>query len=118
MTYAATLLASNPASKVSAREAAAARRDRGSAASHHCPLSGSVEAAAPAAFELRFPSLDASPSVSFPCDVAGRVDMNGLSERARANYLRVRALVGRDFAWPMILSCPAKPCRPGHPTGS
>jgi hypothetical protein len=31
--------------------------------------------------------------------------MKGLSERARANYLRVRALVGRDFGWPMILSC-------------
>ena len=56
-------------------------------------------------FELRFLSLYAGPAVSFPCDAIGRVDMNSLSERARASYLRVRALVGREFGWPVVFSC-------------
>jgi hypothetical protein len=54
-------------------------------------------------FELRFASLfDAGRALSFPCDPAGRVDLDTLSGRARANYLFARATLGRDFAWPCV----------------
>jgi hypothetical protein len=54
-------------------------------------------------FELRFASLfDAGRAFSFPCDPAGRVDLDTLSGRARANYLFARATIGRDFAWPFV----------------
>ena len=51
-----------------------------------------------AAFELRFTSLfNAGRALAFPCDAAGRVDLDALSERARSNYFYARA-VGREFA--------------------
>ncbi|MCW7539736.1 hypothetical protein OOT46_18015 [Aquabacterium sp. A7-Y] len=53
--------------------------------------------------ELRFQSLfQAGRGYSFPCDGAGRVDLDALSERARANYLYARATVGREFATPVV----------------
>ncbi len=56
-----------------------------------------------ARFELRFDSLfHAGRALSFPCDRAGRVDLDALSERARNNYLFARAATGRDFAWPCV----------------
>lgn len=39
---------------------------------------------------------------AFPCDGGGRVDLDGLSERARANYLYARAVVGRELATPQV----------------
>ena len=39
---------------------------------------------------------------AFPCDGDGRVDLDGLSEEARNNYLYARALVGREFATPAV----------------
>ena len=54
-------------------------------------------------YELRFNSLfDEGRAYSFPCDVAGRVDMDALSERARNNYLYARAVVGREFSIPAV----------------
>jgi hypothetical protein len=54
-------------------------------------------------FELRFQSLfDSGKGLAFPCDAAGLVDMDQLSERARCNYLAARTLIGRDFATPML----------------
>ena len=54
-------------------------------------------------FELRFQSLfDSGRGFSFPCDPAGHVDMNGLSERARNNYLYARAMVGRELSVPAL----------------
>ena len=41
-------------------------------------------------------------ALAFPCDAAGHVDMDSLSERARCNYLFARRAVGRDFAEPSI----------------
>ena len=41
---------------------------------------------------------------AFPCDPQGRVDMDGLSDTARANYLYARAVIGREYAWPSIES--------------
>jgi hypothetical protein len=57
-----------------------------------------------AAFELRFQSLfKAGRALAFPCDRDGRVDLDGLSERARDNYLFARTAVGRDYAPPAVL---------------
>ena len=54
-------------------------------------------------FELRFQSLfDSGRGFSFPCDPAGQVDLDGLSERARNNYLYARAMVGRELAVPAL----------------
>jgi hypothetical protein len=55
------------------------------------------------AFELRFQSLfHTGRALAFPCDAAGRVDLDTLSERARCNYFLARAVVGRDFAHPTV----------------
>ena len=40
--------------------------------------------------------------MAFPCDASGHVDLDGLSERARSNYLFARAMVGREYALPFI----------------
>lgn len=39
---------------------------------------------------------------AFPCDGQGKVDMDGLSERMRNNYLFARAMVGRELQVPAI----------------
>jgi hypothetical protein len=55
-------------------------------------------------FELRFQSLfDSGRGYAFPCDRDGRVDIDHLSDRARSNYLRARALVGRELAVPSVV---------------
>jgi hypothetical protein len=57
-------------------------------------------------YELRFESLfQAGRALAFPCDAAGGVRLDGLSERARQNYLFARAVVGREFASPIVLRC-------------
>ena len=38
----------------------------------------------------------------FPCDAAGRVDLDALSERARTNYLYARTVIGREFTTPDV----------------
>lgn len=56
-----------------------------------------------ACYEIRFESLfDAGRGLTFPCDVDGQVDFDALSERARVNYERALALVGREFATPDV----------------
>ncbi|WP_280155029.1 hypothetical protein [Piscinibacter sp. XHJ-5] len=57
----------------------------------------------PPAFELRFPRLfGLGPALSFPCDAAGRVDLDSLGERARCNYFYARTVIGREFAMPAV----------------
>lgn len=57
-------------------------------------------------FELRFQSLfHDGRALAFPCDAAGHVDMDSLTERARHNYLYARTVVGREFATPAIRPC-------------
>ena len=57
----------------------------------------------PAAYELRFTSLiNEGRGLSFPCDAAGRVDLDALSDQARNNYFFARAVVGRDFTFPAV----------------
>jgi len=54
-----------------------------------------------AGFELRFQSLfDAGRALVFPCDAAGQVDIDALSDRARDKYLCARVLIGREFGYP------------------
>lgn len=57
-------------------------------------------------YELRFQSLfNEGRGFSFPCDAAGNVDMNALSEKALNNYLYARAVMGLEFATPRVLPC-------------
>lgn len=54
-------------------------------------------------YELRFDSLfHAGRALAFPCDAQGSVQLDALSERARQNYLFARAVVGREFATPVV----------------
>jgi hypothetical protein len=54
-------------------------------------------------YELRFRSLfNEGRALAFPCDAGGHVEMDGLSDRARMNYLYARAVVGREFAAPAV----------------
>ena len=58
------------------------------------------------AFELRFRSLfDEGRGYSFPCDAAGQVDLDALSERARNNFFFAHSVIGRDFAAPAVRAC-------------
>jgi hypothetical protein len=51
---------------------------------------------AAASFLLIFHPLHGGKLFSFPCDAAGLVTIDALSEGARANYLLARTLIGRD----------------------
>src|SRR5262249_24605559 len=54
-------------------------------------------------YELFYPSLfDAGYALAFPCDLSGKVDMDGLGRKALANYLYARAFVGREFECPSV----------------
>jgi hypothetical protein len=54
-------------------------------------------------YQLRFRSLfDAARGYVFPCDEAGHVDLDALSDRAATNYLFARATVGREFFLPEV----------------
>lgn len=53
---------------------------------------------------IRFASLfRAGYELAFPCDTAGHVDLDAMSERARENYLFARAMIGREFAAPKVV---------------
>jgi hypothetical protein len=53
---------------------------------------------------LLFAALFRSPrTLSFPCDVEGHVDMDGLSERALDNYLFARTTIGRNYDVPVVV---------------
>lgn len=52
---------------------------------------------------LRFESLlHPGRGLVFPCDAAGRVNLDALSDAARHNYLFARAVVGREFHEPRV----------------
>jgi hypothetical protein len=56
-----------------------------------------------AAYEIRFQSLfHEGRALCFPCDEQGHVAMDSLSERARQNYLYARAVIGREYAYPLV----------------
>ena len=45
-------------------------------------------------------------SFVFPCDAAGNVEMDSLTERARENYLFARSAVGVEMALPTVRATP------------
>jgi hypothetical protein len=53
--------------------------------------------------ELHFVSLhQPGRSIVVPCDAAGHVDLDLLSERMRLSYLGARATLGREYGYPTI----------------
>jgi hypothetical protein len=57
--------------------------------------------------EIRYQSLfKEGRALCFPCDAQGHVPLDLLSERARENYLYARAVVGREYAFPVVLPAP------------
>lgn len=72
------------------------RVDEGSELKH-------AERSAALRYELRFRSLfREGRGWTFPCDAAGHVDMDSMSERARNNYMFARALIGIEVAPPCV----------------
>ncbi len=62
--------------------------------------------------ELRFVALEGgSKGYAFPCDSAGLVELDCLTERERIDYLYARAVVGREVAPPSVITKPASPRR-------
>ena len=56
-----------------------------------------------AQYELRFrPLSDRGIAYAFPCDAVGHVDLDALGKRALNDYLYARAVMGRQFARPMV----------------
>jgi hypothetical protein len=54
-------------------------------------------------FEVCFRSLrDAERVLCFPCDVAGQVELDALTDCVRNNYLYARAMIGVEFARPAV----------------
>jgi hypothetical protein len=54
-------------------------------------------------YVIRFESLfDPGRALAFPCDADGQVPIDRLDHRALNNYLYARALVGRDYAVPVV----------------
>ena len=63
-----------------------------------------TDSSRPADYELRFQSLHAAGrAYVFPCDAAGHVDMDALSDAARENYLFARIVVGHDVSPPAVI---------------
>jgi hypothetical protein len=59
----------------------------------------------PASFVLLFRSLiQSGQAFAFACDPHGCVDMDGMSERTRNNYLYARAMIGRELHHPSVQS--------------
>jgi len=70
-------------------------------ASEHCTVNAAHRTSL--GRELRFRSLSESmQSVAFPCDAAGRVNLDALGEHERNVYLFARALMGYQYASPVI----------------
>jgi hypothetical protein len=63
-----------------------------------------ISAAASSHFEVWFESLfDHGRGLVFPCDEAGHVEIDSLSERGRSNYFFARTTLGREYATPRIV---------------
>lgn len=57
----------------------------------------------PCRYELRFqPLVPEGEAFAFPCDAEGHVDLDGLSDRDRGEYLYARAVIGREVAMPAV----------------
>jgi hypothetical protein len=57
-------------------------------------------------FELRFESVrPGGRPYAFPCDQAGRVDLDRLEESTRNDYFFARGVTGREFRSPSVRAC-------------
>jgi len=57
----------------------------------------------PSRYELRFAALfGTGRGYAFPCDADGNVDIDRLTDRARANYFYARTTIGREFCSPIM----------------
>jgi hypothetical protein len=64
------------------------------------------------AYEVRFKSLfQDGRALVFPCDRQGHVDIDALGPRAQHSYLFARAMVGREYATPEVVS---RECQGAH----
>lgn len=64
----------------------------------------SVVVGSAATHELCFASLhDPGRAVAIPCDATGRVDLDRLPERMRVSYLGARAMLGREYGYPIVV---------------
>lgn len=55
------------------------------------------------AYQLCFRSLfHSGRGYAFPCDPAGQVDLDNMTESARNNYFYARAMVGRELSAPAV----------------
>ncbi len=52
--------------------------------------------------EITYRALFRGPSLCFPCDEQGEVELDSLSDSARENYLYARAVVGLEYAYPSV----------------
>ena len=56
------------------------------------------------AFDLWFEPLACNrPGFAFSCDAEGHIDLDRLSQRALANYMLARTLIGRDYSSPVVV---------------
>lgn len=70
-------------------------------------LESSAVAATATRYELRFIGLfDRGRGYAFPCDAWGNVDIDGLTDRCRTNYLFARAVVGTELSAPIVSPVP------------
>jgi hypothetical protein len=57
-------------------------------------------------FQIRFPSVSThGHSMAFPCDAEGNVDLDGLSDESRCDYLFARIMMRRECASPEVVPC-------------
>ncbi len=70
---------------------------------HTAYADGYIDAVYTASHELLFSSLyDPGRGVAIPCDPSGAVNLDALSERLRNAYLGARAMLGREYAYPVV----------------
>ena len=66
-------------------------------------MCGQIRTLLPPHHALRFASLfNPGKAIVVPCDEQGRVDIDALPDRMRTAYLGARALVGREYAYPVL----------------
>jgi hypothetical protein len=64
------------------------------------------EVLASANYLVRFDALSQYGSARiFPCGVSGQVDLDSLSSRDKREYLYARAMIGLEFAYPVVVCC-------------
>jgi hypothetical protein len=73
---------------------------------HQEPAMQTSTIQASAQYEIRFQSLfREGRALSFPCDREGRVDLDNVNDRLRNSYLFARAMLGREYAMPVVREC-------------